>query len=198
MLDANMYLYFLKIIQPSQEEHFKHQPNIYIGPCPTWSLLCLCPTILTSNSTKPSADTFRHMVCLFLFCFFNLFHFFYCYRFQICFDWSDHFFFKWLRDAAKFLHNWSILAYKWTPRQAKNKLTKFSWLTNFVFWIKFHWRLFLRVQLTMPSTLVQVMAWCRQAASHYLRQCQPRSLNTIRHYLPQCFQVIVWKRWTIF
>ena len=120
MLDANMYLYFLKIIQPSQEEHFKHQPNIYIGPCPTWSLLCLCPTILTSNSTKPSADTFRHMVCLFLFCFFNLSQFFYCYRFQICFDWSDDFFFKWLRDAAKFLHNWSILAYKWTPRQAIN------------------------------------------------------------------------------
>ena len=26
------------------------------------------------------------------------------------------------------------------------------------------------------STLVQVMAWCRQATSHYLRQCWPRSL----------------------
>ena len=26
------------------------------------------------------------------------------------------------------------------------------------------------------STLVQVMAWCRQAASHYLSQCCPRSL----------------------
>ena len=25
------------------------------------------------------------------------------------------------------------------------------------------------------STLVQVMAWCRQAASHYLNQCWPRS-----------------------
>ena len=27
------------------------------------------------------------------------------------------------------------------------------------------------------STLVQVMAWCRQAASHYLSQCWPRSLS---------------------
>ena len=27
------------------------------------------------------------------------------------------------------------------------------------------------------STLVQVMAWCRQAASHYLSQCCPRSLS---------------------
>ena len=26
------------------------------------------------------------------------------------------------------------------------------------------------------STLVQVMAWCRQAISHYLNQCWPRSL----------------------
>ena len=25
------------------------------------------------------------------------------------------------------------------------------------------------------STLVQVMAWCRQATSHYLNQCRPRS-----------------------
>ena len=30
------------------------------------------------------------------------------------------------------------------------------------------------------STLVQVMAWCRQATSHYLSQCWPRSLVTIR------------------
>ena len=27
------------------------------------------------------------------------------------------------------------------------------------------------------STLVQVMAWCRQATSHYLSQCGPRSLS---------------------
>ena len=27
------------------------------------------------------------------------------------------------------------------------------------------------------STLVQIMAWCRQATSHYLSQCWPRSLS---------------------
>ena len=35
-------------------------------------------------------------------------------------------------------------------------------------------------QLTLTdneSTLVQVMAWCRQAPSHYLGQCWPRSLT---------------------
>ena len=29
----------------------------------------------------------------------------------------------------------------------------------------------------IESTLVQVMAWCRQAASHYPRQCWPRSMS---------------------
>ena len=28
-----------------------------------------------------------------------------------------------------------------------------------------------------PSTLVQVMAWCRQATSQYMSQCWPRSLS---------------------
>ena len=35
------------------------------------------------------------------------------------------------------------------------------------------------------STLVQVMAWCRQATSHYLSQCWPRSLSPYGVTLPQ-------------
>ena len=35
------------------------------------------------------------------------------------------------------------------------------------------------------STLVQVMAWCRQATSHYLSQCWPRSLSPYRVIRPQ-------------
>ena len=35
------------------------------------------------------------------------------------------------------------------------------------------------------STLVQVMAWCRQATSHYLSQCGPRSLSPYRITRPQ-------------
>ena len=31
------------------------------------------------------------------------------------------------------------------------------------------------------STLVQVMAWCRQVASHYLSQCWPRSMSQWSH-----------------
>ena len=35
------------------------------------------------------------------------------------------------------------------------------------------------------STLVQVMAWCRQATSHYLSQCWPRSLSPYGVIRPQ-------------
>ena len=35
------------------------------------------------------------------------------------------------------------------------------------------------------STLVQVMAWCRQATSHYLSQCWPRSLQPYGITRPQ-------------
>ena len=33
------------------------------------------------------------------------------------------------------------------------------------------------LDLTDKSTLVQVMAWCHQATSHYLSQCWPRSIS---------------------
>ena len=35
------------------------------------------------------------------------------------------------------------------------------------------------------STLVQVMAWCRQATSHYLNQCWPRSVSPNGVTMPQ-------------
>ena len=35
------------------------------------------------------------------------------------------------------------------------------------------------------STLVQVMAWCRQSTSHYLSQCRPRSLSPYGVIRPQ-------------
>ena len=41
------------------------------------------------------------------------------------------------------------------------------------------------------STLVQVMAWCRQATSHYLSQCWPRSLSPYGVTRPQWVNAIV-------
>ena len=38
------------------------------------------------------------------------------------------------------------------------------------------------------STLVQVMAWCRQAKSHYLSQCWPRSMSPYGNIRPQWFK----------
>ena len=40
------------------------------------------------------------------------------------------------------------------------------------------------------STLVQVMAWCRQATSHYLSQCWPRSLSLYGITRPQWWKVL--------
>ena len=40
------------------------------------------------------------------------------------------------------------------------------------------------------STLVRVMAWCRQAASHYLSQCWPRSLSPFGVIRPQGVVII--------
>ena len=49
------------------------------------------------------------------------------------------------------------------------------------------------------STLVQVMAWCRQATSHYLSQCWPRSLSPYDVIRPQwvkishCVESVLWQ-----
>ena len=42
------------------------------------------------------------------------------------------------------------------------------------------------------STLVQVMAWCRQATSHYLSQCWPRSLSPYDVTRPQWVKCGLW------
>ena len=70
-----------------------------------------------------------------------------------------------------------------------------SWLLNSAAAGKFEWNfrqilvidgwgisceialLWMSLNFTDESTLVQVMAWCRQASSHYLSQCWPRSLS---------------------
>ena len=40
------------------------------------------------------------------------------------------------------------------------------------------------------STLVQVMAWCRQATSYYLSQCWPRLLSPYGVTRPQCVKTM--------
>ena len=47
------------------------------------------------------------------------------------------------------------------------------------------------------STLVQVMAWCRQATSHYLSQCWPRFLSPYGVTRPQWVNSLTPGRWVI-
>ena len=46
------------------------------------------------------------------------------------------------------------------------------------------------------STLVQVMAWCRQATSHYLSQCWPRSLLPYDITRPQWVNWFIIQKWS--
>ena len=45
------------------------------------------------------------------------------------------------------------------------------------------------------STLVQVMVWCRQATSHYLSQCWPRSLSPYDVTRPQWVNSLTHEGW---
>ena len=49
----------------------------------------------------------------------------------------------------------------------------FSWIKSFVFWFKFHWSLFLRVQLTISQHWFRQWLGVDQATNHYLNQCWP-------------------------
>ena len=53
------------------------------------------------------------------------------------------------------------------------------------------------------STLVQVMAWCRQATGHYLRQCWPWIMSPYDVTRPQWFKILIhqlqfFRRWHLF
>ena len=45
----------------------------------------------------------------------------------------------------------------------------------------------------VKSTVVQVMAWCRQATSHYLSQCWPRSMSPYGVTRPQWVNKFSWR-----
>ena len=55
----------------------------------------------------------------------------------------------------------------------------FFWMKSFVFWLKFHWSVFLRVQLTISQRWFRWWLGADQATSHYLNQCWPSSLTHI-------------------
>ena len=54
-----------------------------------------------------------------------------------------------------------------------------SWMKMLEFWFKFHWNLFLGVQLTINQHWFRQWLDAKQATSHYLNQCWPSSLTHI-------------------
>ena len=55
----------------------------------------------------------------------------------------------------------------------------FSSMKTYIFWFKFHWSLFLGVQLTIFQQWFREWLGADQATSHYLNQCWPDSLMHI-------------------
>ena len=58
----------------------------------------------------------------------------------------------------------------------------FSWMQSFIFWLKFHGCLFLRVQTTIAQYWFRQWLGAQQATSHYLNQCWPDSRTHIYIY----------------
>ena len=61
----------------------------------------------------------------------------------------------------------------------------FSWMKIYEFWLKFHWSLFLRFQLTIYHHWFRYWLGAVQATSHYLNQGWPSSLTHIYISQPQ-------------
>ena len=71
------------------------------------------------------------------------------------------------------LTHWPLGDFSWTFRNCFQANFSHRWLRYLVKYV------FTSMSLALTddkSTLVQVMAWCHQATSHYLSQCWPRSL----------------------
>ena len=54
-------------------------------------------------------------------------------------------------------------------------LSAFLWMKMFVFRVKFHWSLFLGVQMTIDQHWLRSRLGTEQATNHYLNQCWPSS-----------------------
>ena len=81
------------------------------------------------------------------------------------------------------------------PGRLENNFQKvFFKLISWIDTLSNSWETVLRRMPQNPSddksTLVQVMAWCRQATSHYLSQCCPRSLSPHGITRPQWFNIL--------
>ena len=98
-------------------------------------------------------------------------------------SWSDHYY--WHRSDKNFTWFNSLAPgrFEWNFRDVMFKLISVIDGWSISSEIALRW---LSLKLTDDkSALVQVMAWCRQATSHYLSQCWPRSLSPYGVTRPQ-------------
>ena len=79
-------------------------------------------------------------------------------------------------------HHWTLLQSSRMDFTLRLPITSAIWILRLTW--QTCWRDFVKT-VTDKSTLFQVMAWCRQATSHYLNQCWPRSMSPYGVTRPQ-------------
>ena len=123
--------------------------------------------------------------------------------------WCQRVLVKWLPDVISAGHNSGLLCdigYPWETGLNSLAPGQFEWNFRHVIFKQIlmidDWGISCEIALTwMPldftddqSTLVQVMAWCRQATSHYLSQCWPRSQLPNGVTRPQWVKMSFWQK----
>ena len=89
---------------------------------------------------------------------------------------------SWQQNDARRLFYWQRLVNSLAPGRFK---VNFRWVIFKLILVVNGWTCPHMSVTYDKSTLVQVMAWCRQATSHYLSQCWPRSLSPYGVTRPQ-------------
>ena len=80
---------------------------------------------------------------------------------------------KWMNDLGRPQVSGGLTHWGWDKMDAISQTTisnTFSWMKMLEFRLKFHWSLFLRVQLTIIQHLFRWWLGADQATSHYLNQ----------------------------
>ena len=86
----------------------------------------------------------------------------------------------------------SIPGSHWGPNKMATILqttlsNAFFLVESFMFWLKFHWALFLEVQLAISQHWFKLWFVAEQATSHYLNQCWPIFLTRLQWVLTTFF-----------
>ena len=95
---------------------------------------------------------------------------------------------KWVVAVSDFPHKLILTDWGWEKMADIFQTTfsnAFSWMKMYKFWLRFHWSLFRRVQLTISHSWFRLWLGTHQATSHYLNQWWSNLLTHVCDTRPQ-------------